>query len=226
MVYNINISNKIRIGSKNDGGYVVVKVCDYDLLLSGGISNNVEFEKDFYKLNKTTPIIGFDGTIEKLPKTRVPIKFIKKNIGPDVTPTTTNMKNYIANYQNIFLKLDIEGSEFDFLRCLGTKEMNKFKQIVIEFHHAHCSKECWDILKKINQTHYLVHINGNNNESILILKNHNNIHLPKVFECTYIRKDLYLGDLKLNTYNFPTVLDSPCRPSRPLIKLLSYPYSL
>ena len=164
--------------------------------------------------------------LEKLPKTMVPIKFIKKNIAPDVTPTTTNMKNYIAKYQNIFLKLDIEGSEFDFLRFLGTKEMNKFKQIVIEFHHAHCSKECWDILKKINQTHYLVHIHGNNFDSILILKNHNNIHLPKVFECTYIRKDLHLGELKLNTYNFPTVLDKNNKEKRTPIKLLSYPYSL
>lgn len=122
--------------------------------------------------------------------------------------------------------MDIEGSEFDFFNCLQKEEMNKFKQIVVEIHFAHKSKERWETLKKINETHYLVHINGNNNENILILKNNNNIHLPKVFECTYIRKDLYKKEIKMNTYGFPTYLDSPCKKHKPRIKLCGYPYSI
>lgn len=39
---------KERIGKNNDGGYVVVQLPgDYDLFLSGGISNDITFESDF-----------------------------------------------------------------------------------------------------------------------------------------------------------------------------------
>ena len=42
-------------------------------------------------------------------------------------------------------------------------------------------------------------------------------HIPGVFECTFIRKDVYqeqFGELKLNTETLPTSLDFPNMPAK------------
>ena len=166
------IKNKIRIGSKYDGGYIIVdKLSDYDVLLSCGISNDDTFEHYFVnKYNKQC--YAFDGTIHRIPNNHKNIKFIKKNIG---IKNDTDMRELINNYNNIFLKMDIEGSEFDWINNLSNDEINKFKQICIEFHLEHeCSNDITlnDKLKaieKLAKTHYCVHLHGNNWRSTTLI---------------------------------------------------------
>ena len=170
-VYNIN--NKLRIGSIYDGGYIIIdKLCDYDVLLSCGIANDDTFEHYFVnKYNKKC--FAFDGTIYNIPHQHKNIEFIKKNIG--TTNDTTDMKNEIRYYNNIFLKMDIEGSEFDWINNLSEIEINKFKQICIEFHLEHeCSNHIslnykLKAIKKIANTHYCVHFHGNNWRSTTLI---------------------------------------------------------
>lgn len=59
------ISNIKRIGSPNDGGYVVplASILEADGLLSLGISNNWTFEKEFNELNPAASIHAYDHTI-------------------------------------------------------------------------------------------------------------------------------------------------------------------
>ena len=54
--------DKIRIGSKYDGGYIMPKqtLIDSDCLVSFGISTNIDFEKEFYQNNKLCDILMFD----------------------------------------------------------------------------------------------------------------------------------------------------------------------
>jgi hypothetical protein len=100
--------------------------------------------------------------------------FIKKNISPFNTETTTNLHEEIKNYNNIFLKMDIETYEFRWLNTLSTDQLNKFKQIVIEFHFpftignfTHLDidipiLEKMNVFKKLSETHTLVHFHSNN----------------------------------------------------------------
>lgn len=113
-------------------------LCDYDVLLSCGISNDDTFEH--YFVNKhNTKCFAYDGTIDVIPHPHKNIAFIKKNIG--LTNDTTDMKDIMKDYENIFLKMDIEGSEYDWINNLSDIEINKLKQITIEFHLEHeCSK--------------------------------------------------------------------------------------
>ena len=57
-------ANLIRIGSLNDGGYILSKnlLKDLDLLISLGISDNWEFEKHLYKLTNCS-IEAYDDSI-------------------------------------------------------------------------------------------------------------------------------------------------------------------
>jgi hypothetical protein len=224
--------NKVRIGKDNDGGYVICNLPNYyDLFISGGISNDISFEIDFLqkykdKNNNIIKCYAFDGTISQLPVNNAHnINFIKKNLGNIETDDLTNLSSYIDEsnnsnkYNNIFMKIDIEGHEFRLLPYLiDNNYMNKIKQLVVEIHtpadiemfpdyFAGLSdiknENLFKLLNNINKTHTLVHFHGNNGCNTQVI---DNIKLPHVFECTYIRNDYVKKKIK-NIEPLPTKLD-------------------
>ena len=99
--------------------------------------------------------------------------------------------------------MDIEGGEIPWLKSLSHEQLDKFEQIVMEFHFPFYDNEK-DIFKKINHTHYLVHFHPNNNAGVIYYKN---IIIPNVFECTYLHKKYFSEEPELNEENIPTRLD-------------------
>jgi hypothetical protein len=225
---------KKRIGSKFDGGYVIIDCFEYDLLLSCGIADDITFECEFSK-NHNIKCIAFDGTIDCIPYTNYNIEFIKKNISKSNTEKTTNLINIIENNDNIFLKMDIESNEYQWLEILEEKHLLKFKQIVIEFHYPFNNHDIFNkysyqmhtetkinCLKKLADTHYLVHFHANNCCGVTT---YNNITVPNIFECTYLRKDL-CQDIKLNTDPIPDpILDARNVMRNKEIYLKGYPFT-
>lgn len=227
--------NKIRVGSVHDGGYVICDGINYDLLLSCGISDDITFEDDFtskYSVN----CLAYDGTIDHLPHYTNPhIQFIKKNISNKETEYTTNLLDVVNSNKNIFLKMDIETFEYQWIQLLSESQLNKFKQIVIEFHFPFTySEEIFrprsypmeieekiECLRKLADTHYLVHLHGNNCCGVTI---YDNIKVPNVFECTYVRKDL-CNTVSVNTDKIPHPLDTP-NVAGPDIELSEFPFSV
>jgi hypothetical protein len=198
---------KRRIGRWVDGGYVIADIpgIKYDVLFSGGVCDDISFEDDFirYQREKQNDIhvYAFDGTIEGLPETvmKQNYTFIRKNIGDAETDQCTNLHSFIAPYLRIpdpciFVKMDIEGGEVDWIRSLSTEQMNAFAQIVIEFHFPFSQKEI-DMFKKLNETHLPVHFHPNNACGTRI---HNGVYFPNVFECTYLHKRFFNGIAELN----------------------------
>ena len=195
---------KSRLGKDNDGGYIIAELpgVKYGLILAGGISRDISFEEDFVK-KYDVKCFAFDGTISKLPKENNKIEFIKKNIGRDNTEHVTNLHDLINANENIFVKMDIEGGEIPWIKSLSDNQMNKFDQIEMEFHRPFSNKEI-DVFDKINKNHILVHFHGNNCCGI---KNHNNVDIPNIFECTYLHKKFFVGPPQLNTDPIPSNLD-------------------
>ncbi len=108
-----NFDKKIRCGSPCDGGYVLADLDGkYDLYISAGISDEESFSRDFinkYNMNESNSF-GFDGTIRNYPyRYTTNISFIKKNINHFNDNNNTNLSCLINKYDNIFLKMDIEG---------------------------------------------------------------------------------------------------------------------
>ena len=63
--YTNNNLEKIRIGSNNDGGYVIYKNFEnYDIILSGGAGNNITFEIQLIELYPNTICHLFDHTVD------------------------------------------------------------------------------------------------------------------------------------------------------------------
>lgn len=156
----LNLNHIIRIGAVRDGGYFVTKrlIEDADFLISGGISYNVAFEKDFWDINRTVKLIMIDGSFNfftyiarpfywMLFKRSFTMKigglidmlflkkkatFLKKYLGPDFTMQQI-VQTHIKQEGKGYLKLDIEGAEYALL-----EDIISFRQrligFAIEFH--------------------------------------------------------------------------------------------
>jgi len=207
-------NNLIRVGPREDGGYVIADGFDYDLFISCGIAGDIRFEDHFLDIHKIK-CIAFDGTIQSIPSHRNNIEFVKKNIGYSNTEKITNLKEYIKNNKKIFLKMDIEGSEFNWLDSMTETELENFSQIVLEVHWPFDIYRM-NMLKKLNNTHYIIHIHGNNYGAKIDINNDilPQIKLPEVFEVTYINKNLINNSfVEMKEIKFPTILDYPNNPN-------------
>ena len=203
-----HFDKKQRLGVKMDGGYVIAELDGgYDCYISAGIAEEESFTQDFitkYNMNENNSF-AFDGTINNYPYNYTTnISFIKKNINYYNDDNNTNLQYYINNYQNIFLKMDIEGGEYPWLLHLEETQLNKFKQIVIEFHGI--TNDNWNnkytdkvqCLKKLSKTHYIIHAHANNYGPIV-----NNF--PDVIELTYVNKKYFNSVPSLNTEPLPNI---------------------
>ena len=229
---------KKRIGKDNDGGYVISMLPNnYDLFISSGISNDITLETNFLDLYPDIRCFAFDRTISSLPTQDNRITFFKKNLGDSNTDTLTNLHEYIEHYDNIFMKIDIEGHEFKIMpTIIKNKLMNKIKQFVIEIHTpadinmfpeyfkglSHINNDhMFNLFNEINNTHTLVHFHANNGSKIQKI---DGITLPHVFELTYIRNDFFNKKEK-NIESLPTSLDMKNIPENDDYILVGYPYS-
>lgn len=223
-----DFEDKIRLGINQDGGYVLANLGNsYDCYISCGISHEESFSRDFiekYNMNKDNSY-GFDGTIHDYPYHYTnKITFIKKNINGFNDDKNTNLLFLTELYNDIFLKIDIEGGEYPWLLSLNENHLTKFKQIVIEFHGINdnswgCNyNDKLKCLEKLSNTHFLVHAHGNNNG-----KSKNGI--PDVVELTYVNKKCFEQTPKFNSKSLPIKnLDFPNNPIYTEISLNNYPF--
>ena len=196
---------KIRVGKDFDGGYVICNIPDvkYDFLLSCGVADDISFEEEFCNIYTNAQCTAYDGTVLGINITNQNITFVKKNINTFNDNNNTNLHSDIENNNNIFLKMDIEGYEIPWINTLNYKQLDKFSQIVIEFHFPFSYKEV-PIFNKLNKNHVLVHFHANNCCGV---RRHKGILMPNVFECTYIHKKYYTSEYLLNDEEIPSSLD-------------------
>ena len=248
------VDNKdlIRLGSIDDGGYVVPfeSVKSSDTLISFGISDNWDFEKDFFK-RSSAKIFAYDYSINRnfwLSKFKKDlIKFLQLKIfklkklykmfqyvdflfffrinkknrfylkkigkGKNCISLTEIIQNYFINNDKLFLKVDIEGFEYEILEDIIFYK-DKFQGIVIEFHNITKNLDkIIEFIDKINSSLYLVHIHANNYSVKEIGE------FPEVIELTFSKKTIHLND-KFNDKNYPLKnLDSPNSKRSPDIKI-------
>ena len=227
-VYSVPLSKKERIGTQGDGGYVIVKLDDetYDMYIGCGINDDVEFDKAL--LERFPHITGFvfDGTIPCKPS-GMPSQFafVPVNIGGLCSDITTNLVPFINKSKNVFMKMDIEGGEWEWITLISNEDLGRIKQLVIEIHYLFdyrvaAPRVKFDALKRLASMFYLVHVHGNNYTP----DTYTTKGLPYVLECTYVRKDAFSAHPELNTEPFPTVLDFPNCPGYPDLPLTGWPF--
>ena len=218
--YKTNIP-KFRLGKQGDGGYVCIDLPEYDCLYSLGSDNNIKFEKGFYERYKKECYV-YDHTIDNINDKPDYINFFKIGIGPYKTMELDTIDNILTHNKhlecrNIMAQIDIEG--FEWLSLRNTQHIKNFSQIIIEYHlHPYpvdIKEHIFQTLDFMNEHFYIVHIHGNN----CLIAPWLDINFPRVFEVTYIRKDL-VDDVCIETEPYPVIgLDTPNDASKPDMNL-------
>ena len=188
----LNQYDLIRIGSKNDGGYLVERnsLENSTFLIGLGINDDWNFELGFGK-----PFIGIDNVISnKFLLKRLIIKVLILLKNPFQLESFQNLINHVSNFayyikhkycfrkilisnydskttlsldsvlsdykSNIFLKVDIEGSEYRIIEQILQNE-KIIEGLVIEFHDVDLHYE--RIISFIDRSSLsLVHFHPNN----------------------------------------------------------------
>ena len=221
--------NVIRIGSKNDGGYVLInKSFESSLLISMGIGVNLDFEEDWLECGGK--VVAYDGTITKINSSVLTestncFKWIKHNINFIGDEESISINQAIDNALEVFhikgndcvLKMDIEKSEWSALEEISEENLSRFDQIIIEFH---------DIIKltlidysKVNRVLLKLHQNFDlvwkheNNFSPYFM--HRNIRFFDVVETTWHKKNSQKTSSFVTEPKVIGALNSPNDPSYP-----------
>ena len=214
-----------RIGSNNDGGYLVGKnsLKKANCLISFGINDDWSFELSLKKIRNNISIFCYDD--------QLCFKFLLKNFIIQLILVFSNcnfnlLKNRLnvlityffflgkVNYckkrinnknfnkiffkkKNILLKIDIEGSEYRILDKI-IKIQNKLEGLIIEFHEVHLNiKRIKKFVKQLKLK--LIHTHGNNFGKL------DNFNDPTLLELTFEKNSSILD----NNPKFPNFLDNP-----------------
>lgn len=121
---------KIRIGRKSDGGYIILNdFKDIQIAYSFGISREISFEKEL--ADRNIDIYMYDHTISGLPFQNKKFHWKKMGLSSEFT-ANSNMKtlkellteNGHLTQQNMILKIDIESSEWNVFQELTPDIIN------------------------------------------------------------------------------------------------------
>lgn len=221
----------VRLGRDNDGGYVMVA----DLLAGGvayslGISDDVSWDRAMAE--RGYDVFQYDHTIETLPESNKRFRFEKTGIcgfaqDDEVFRSLDTLiaRNGHAGRDDLVLKIDIEGAEWDVFSTILDSTLLRFSQIVVEFHWFDKAGDneffgkAYAALSKLG-THFVpVHVHANNHYDFRVV---GGVVVPPLVEVTYIRR----GTLQTDpcTRTFPTDLDQPNWTARPDLWLGSFKF--
>ena len=214
-VYDYDDITKLRLGPYHDNGYVVVdldperKSFLYDYYIGCGIGSSTEFDHAFFERYPYISGSCFDGTITNVPSLPYGYQYVARNIGPNNTDRETNLVDLLSSHKSIFLKMDIEGWEFPWLKVMTPELLNNVAQIAIEMHSIledtpeSTIAEKIEGLRKLCDTHYIVHIHGN---TYAPMNNYKGLSVPSVIELTFVNKRLVTNPY-LNKKELPSRWD-------------------
>ena len=192
--------NFVRVGRHHDGGYLMVDNFAGSVAYSFGISNDVSWDTDIAR--RGYEVFMYDPTIDDLPARDAKFHFFREGIaGVEMRDRNLNtLENFIRrngheHADNMILKMDVEGAEWSFLSTVAPETLSRFDQLVFEFHFLTEPKNQSEMnatlacVKKINQTHSLVHLHANNFAPFMIVEE--KILIPNLLELTYVKTSNY-----------------------------------
>ncbi|MCX7115221.1 MAG: FkbM family methyltransferase [Gammaproteobacteria bacterium] len=211
-----------RQGRSNDGGYVVpVKALEASALLIGyGIADDPSFEVAFSETYHK-PSFGFDCGIDHLDVKHTLFTFINECIGNDkflysdqistqhVSSYTQHIKHFHLENKNIFIKMDIEGAEYQVFNDI-LKHAAHITGIVLEIHVDNFTlPQAIKLLSALKQQFLLLHVHGNNYAQLYFSSKNATGRIPQVLELTYINKSLVTGYQISKNQSHPLPIDMP-----------------
>ena len=230
-IFNSPKSERVRIGSDNDGGYVLLNdgLESIEVIYSYGVGDNSEFEAMFCeKYNAIARL--YDHTVDSPPLEKSFFYFKKEGVGQKKTKDLNTIESHLNENgdtgKRLLLKMDVEGGEWDALIHTPSSVIGLFDQIVIEVHGLGTDlSESWldkkiKVIRKVNELFYLYHVHANNYTGVYHI---NWYKVPDTLELTFINKKLF-KNAEYSKVVFPTEFDRPNIKNREDKKLYFFPF--
>lgn len=243
----IACGNLVRLGSPNDGGYVVplAAIEGAGALVSFGLRFDWNFEREFRRLNPTAVIHCYDHTVSERgalffsatetlrfltnfrPDTlrgaktwldyrgffRGDVKHFRQRVWRDRnrnSVTVTDALGRVSSRVPIFLKIDIEGSEYRIMDDV-VANARAIGGLAIEFHDLDVYPERFnEAVAALRQHFHVVHVHANNYADL------SSFGFPGAIELTFLNKALVAQDPVISAQRYPVPgLDQPNDPATP-----------
>jgi hypothetical protein len=207
----------IRLGSVNDGGYLLPDDLDGIVAcFSPGVSDQASFEEAV--LARGVACYQADASVERSPVEDHPlVHFDRKFLGPATEGEFMSLSDWLEEKEpqrrgDLLLQMDIEGAEWLTLAATTDELLSRFRIICIEFHRLEhlFSPFAFDIMEgvfeRLLRQFYVVHVHPNNwSEAAAVSRRY---QVPGVLEYTFLRKDRVKQ--KWPAVQFPHELDQDC----------------
>lgn len=214
----------IRIGAKNDGGYLVPdELSSIRSLFSPGVDSISDFE--IYFATQGVPCYLADASVKSPPVAHENFHFQQKFVhqGSDVGDYI-NFNAWILDNVPLegdsALQMDIEGAEWEIILGMSERVLKNFRFMVIEFHGMHQMayqlpfQTISAVFSKLLTDFEIVHVHANNAESSQSIYG---IEIPPLVEVTFVRKDLITRSKPKS--HIAHASDAPNVPGLPDVKL-------
>ncbi len=213
----------IRIGGSGDGGYLVpddlenIRYC-----FSPGVAETATFEADL--AGRGIKSFLADYSVSAPPIESDLFAFDKKFLGALNDEVYFTLGSWVDKYvpgagDDLILQMDIEGSEYEVLCEVDESLLSRFRILLIEFHTLDklFDRTFLNLFRvaagKLSRNFHCVHIHPNNDAGSVKRKD---LEIPRLLECTFLRKDRGTVIQKHQTY--PHLLDEDnVREKEPLI---------
>ena len=222
-IQDVSACSLVRKGGQRDGGYVMADFrLEGTVAYSLGIGNDVSWDLDMASAGCT--VFQYDHTIERLPAEHANFRWFRLGIaagrGEDPLMRTLDeaiVENGHQDRDDMVLKIDIEGYEWNLLAEMSPETLGRFTQIVGEFHDMPTmivdpdkARRMLAALEKLDRQFALIHMHANNWASAAIV---GGITLPSHLELTFLRRDRH--SFSRTTRKFPGEFDHACIPGLP-----------
>ena len=165
---------KCRVGRAADGGYVMLDDLDcIGICYSLGAGPDVSWDCEMAE--RGAEIFLYDHTVQRPPAEHPRLHHFRVGITHDrlLAPDFKRIDDLIVDNghedrDDMVLKVDIEGHEWDSLSVLDTAVFARFRQILVEFHGLRMLNidsfraRARHLFSKLRQTHEVIHVHGNN----------------------------------------------------------------
>jgi hypothetical protein len=220
--------DKARFGSAHDGGYILLDdFIGIDTAFSFGVEHNASWDIDVAK--RGVNVYQFDHTVDAPITNNARLIFERKRISTEAGSDSESLTSLIKRHDkrnanpNIVLKIDIENDEWAVFDTTPPEILNRFSQIVGEFHYfqgfsdPHWRQLFVRVFKKLSELYAVVHVHANNFGGF---SNVANVIVPNTLEITFANRRTY--SFAETDEIFPGPLDAPNDPSCPDIHLGSF----
>ncbi|MBS7526611.1 FkbM family methyltransferase [Fusibacter paucivorans] len=208
----------IRMGRDEDGGYVMLDCFEKEgIAYSFGINDDVSWDLDI--ANKGYHVYQYDPSIESLPEKHENFHFFKIGVAGEAFTSHWEfmsledilIMNGHLSENDMILKMDVEGYEWDVFNSISSEIIEKFSQIVLEIHGLNRLEyeSVIPALEKISLTHNCISIHGNNHSETEYI---GDISMQYTMEITLVRKNDY--EFELSKGVSPSIHDRRCNPMR------------